>query len=114
MGAVLKISLAYKASHHVARINHPVHSSPHFHTWHTTLMLVGFTDAHAAQQWMHETAPHFGDHGDLGVEDVAKWWLQRAQDRWNGSSEGVVVDGVEVLRDDGIGALIEGIAKDPL
>src|SRR5690606_4269192 len=67
MNRGLLIELAYKASHFVSRLEHPVHSSPHFHTWDVILRVRGEADAHEIQEWMHHTAPHFGDHGDKGV-----------------------------------------------
>lgn len=105
--ALLLVNLSYKATHHVARINHPVHSVSHYHTWHVQLRLRGFTDAHAVQEWMHNTAPHFGDHGDQGAEDVADWWMKHAEARWNNTEGGLRVMGVQVIRDDGVGALLE-------
>lgn len=55
---------------------------------------------------MHETAPHFGDHGDMGVEDIADWWIEQAREKFSGQDSGVEVPGVEVSRDDGIGASV--------
>jgi hypothetical protein len=103
MATGLLVELAYKASHHVSRLDHPVHSNPHYHTWDVVLRLAGEIDAHEVQEWMHHTAPHFGDHGDKGVEDIADWWLAQARSRW-GKSTGLKVLGVQVMREDGIGA----------
>jgi hypothetical protein len=104
MAAGLLIKLTYKASHHVSRLEHPVHSNPHYHTWEIILRLSGTVDAHEVQEWMHHTAPHFGDHGDKGVEDIADWWLASARERWNKPGSPVEVTGVQVMREDGIGA----------
>ncbi|MCA8938979.1 MAG: hypothetical protein KDB07_04190 [Planctomycetes bacterium] len=103
----LIIELTYKASHHVSRLDHPVHSHSHFHTWTVQLKVAGFTDAHNIQQWMHETAPHFADHGDKGVEDIAAWWVELAQKRFDEGPEGLRVLGVSLMREDGIGAFVD-------
>jgi hypothetical protein len=103
----LTIQLNYKASHYVSRLEHPVHSHPHFHTWEVILRLRGQTDAHEVQEWMHQTAPHFGDHGDRGVEDIADWWLEQAAARYNQPGSEIQVTGVSVMREDGIGAFSE-------
>lgn len=102
--AGLLIKLTYKASHFVSRLEHPVHSKPHYHTWEVILRLKGDVDAHVVQEWMHNTAPHFGEHGDMGVEDICDWWLAQAKTRWNTPGSPVVVTGVQVMREDGIGA----------
>lgn len=111
MQAGLIVELSYKASHFVSRLEHPVHSHAHFHTWTVRLKVAGFTDAHNIQQWMHENAPHFGEHGDKGVEDIAAWWVEIAQKRFDKSEiageEGLKVLGVWVMREDGIGAFVE-------
>jgi hypothetical protein len=102
MATGLLIELTYKASHYVSRLEHPVHSNPHYHTWDVVLRVAGVIDAHEVQEWMHKTAPHFGDHGDKGVEDIADWWLVQAKAKWGKSSLKVL--GVQVMREDGIGA----------
>ncbi len=107
MATGLLIELNYKASHFVSRLDHPVHSNPHFHTWKVVLRISGLLDAHDVQQWMHGTAPHFGEHGDKGVEDIADWWLAAAVSRWNEAGKGVRVLGLSVMREDGIGAYVE-------
>lgn len=104
MARVLLMKLTYKASHFVSRLEHPVHSSPHFHTWDVILRVRGEADAHEIQEWMHNTAPHFGDHGDKGVEDIADWWLEQAVARFSAEGSGLRVIGVQVMREDGIGA----------
>ncbi|MBX3460460.1 MAG: hypothetical protein KF696_10945 [Planctomycetes bacterium] len=107
MNRGLLVELTYKASHHVSRLEHPVHSSPHYHTWRVVLRLRGVVDAHEIQEWMHHTAPHFADHGDKGVEDIADWWLEQAIARYNRNGSPVAVAGVQVMREDGIGAFAE-------
>lgn len=107
MATSLLIDLSYKASHYVSRLDHPVHSSPHFHTWDVRVRIDGILDAHEVQEWMHQTAPHFGDHGDRGVEDIADWWLEQAVARWHKPKDRVRVAGVTVMREDGIGAVAE-------
>lgn len=107
MATALLIELGYKASHHVSRLEHPVHSSPHYHTWDVQLRMEGRLDAHDVQEWMHNTAPHFGDHGDKGVEDISAWWLEQARARWDNTAAGVRVRSVRVMREDGIGAISE-------
>ena len=104
MATVLLVKLSYKASHHVSRLDHPVHSNPHYHTWEVVLRVGGQIDAHEVQEWMHHTAPHFGDHGDRGVEDICEWWLTKATERWQKTLK---VLGVQVMREDGIGAVAE-------
>jgi hypothetical protein len=103
----LSIKLNYKASHYVSRLEHPVHSHPHFHTWEVVLRMQGDADAHEIQEWMHNTAPHFGDHGDKGVEDIADWWLEQAASRWNMKDSPIQVKSASVMREDGIGAYAE-------
>ncbi|MCC7510724.1 MAG: hypothetical protein IT464_15280 [Planctomycetes bacterium] len=103
----LLVELTYKAAHHVSRLEHPVHSSPHYHTWKVVLRVRGVVDAHEIQEWMHHTAPHFGDHGDRGVEDIADWWLEQSVARWNVKASSVTVLGVQVMREDGIGAFAD-------
>lgn len=105
MATGLLVELTYKASHHVSRLEHPVHSNPHYHTWNVVLRVAGVIDAHEVQEWMHHNAPHFGDHGDKGVEDIAEWWLEKAVKRWH--SGGLSVRSVQVMREDGIGAVAE-------
>jgi hypothetical protein len=105
MATGLLIELTYKASHHVSRLNHAVHSNPHYHTWEVVLRVAGVIDAHEVQEWMHHTAPHFGDHGDKGVEDIADWWLAQAKAKWGKGKLKVL--GVQVMREDGIGAFVE-------
>lgn len=107
MATGLLIELTYKASHYVSRLDHPVHSSPHFHTWKVVLRIAGELDAHEVQQWMHENAPHFAEHGDRGVEDIADWWIALARKRWHKPKAGVKVLGISVMREDGIGAYVE-------
>lgn len=107
MATTLLIELAYKASHHVTRLDHPVHSNPHYHTWDVLLRIRGELDAHEVQEWMHQTAPHFGDHGDMGVEDISAWWLEQARGRWHKPDSDVGVVSVRVMREDGIGAISE-------
>lgn len=109
MATGLLVELVYKASHFVSRLDHPVHSAPHFHTWKVTLRIQGQLDAHEVQEWMHHTAPHFGEHGDRGVEDIADWWMELARARWE--REGTRVLGLSVMREDGIGAYIEDSIK---
>lgn len=104
MATGLLVELTYKAQHHVSRLEHAVHSSPHFHTWHVELRIAGECDAHDLQEWMHHAAPHFGDHGDRGVEDIADWWLEKAMKRWGDEGSPLRVLGVRVMREDGIGA----------
>ena len=107
MATGLLIELTYKASHHVSRLDHPVHSNPHYHTWQVMLQVKNSIDAHEVQEWMHHTAPHFGDHGDKGVEDIADWWLAEAKQRWHVEGSPLKVLGVRVMREDGIGAFSE-------
>ncbi|MCA8917480.1 MAG: hypothetical protein KDB32_00165 [Planctomycetes bacterium] len=107
MATGLLIELTYKASHFVSRLDHPVHSNPHYHTWEVVLRVAGQIDAHEVQEWMHHTAPHFGDHGDMGVEDIADWWLEHAIARWHADGSPLRVLGVKVMREDGIGAFSE-------
>ena len=107
MPRALLIELTYKASHHVSRLDHPVHSNPHYHTWDVVLRIEGELDAHEVQEWMHNTAPHFGDHGDKGVEDIADWWLDQAKGRWHKPDTQVRVVSIRVMREDGIGAVSE-------
>jgi hypothetical protein len=107
MATGLLIKLSYKASHHVSRLEHPVHSNPHYHTWEVVLRVAGTIDAHEVQEWMHHTAPHFGDHGDRGVEDIADWWLEKAFERWHKEGSPLKVLGVNLMREDGIGAVAE-------
>lgn len=71
------------------------------------LRVRGVVDAHEIQEWMHHTAPHFGDHGDRGVEDIADWWLEQSVARWNVKASSVTVLGVQVMREDGIGAFAD-------
>lgn len=104
MATGLQIELTYKASHFVSRLDHPVHSNPHYHTWLVVLRIAGALDAHTVQEWMHNNAPHFGEHGDKGVEDIADWWLAASRQQWDKPAEGVRVLGVSVMREDGIGA----------
>jgi hypothetical protein len=105
MATGLQIELTYKASHFVSRLDHPVHSNPHYHTWLVVVRIAGTLDAHTVQEWMHHTAPHFGEHGDMGVEDIADWWLEKARKHWD--KPGIRVMGVSVMREDGIGAWSE-------
>ncbi|MCB9895410.1 MAG: hypothetical protein H6839_13250 [Planctomycetes bacterium] len=107
MATGLLIKLSYKASHYVSRLDHPVHSNPHYHTWEVVLRVTGQVDAHEVQEWMHHSAPHFGDHGDRGVEDIADWWLEKAVERWHTEDSPLKVKGVQVMREDGIGAVSE-------
>lgn len=107
MATGLLIELTYKASHYVSRLDHPVHSNPHYHTWDVVLRIKGNVDAHEVQEWMHKTAPHFGDHGDKGVEDIADWWLEQARGRWHKPDSPIQILGVNVMREDGIGAYSE-------
>lgn len=107
MATALLIELTYKASHYVSRLDHPVHSNPHYHTWEVVLRVAGRIDAHEVQEWMHHNAPHFGDHGDKGVEDIADWWLEQARQRWQKQDSPLKVLGVQVMREDGIGAASE-------
>jgi hypothetical protein len=106
MATGLQIELTYKASHFVSRLKHPVHSAPHFHTWRVVLRIQGVLDAHDVQQWMHQTAPHFNEHGDRGVEDIADWWIARAVRRWH-KPPAASVQGVSIMREDGIGAWVD-------
>jgi len=110
MATGLQIKLSYKASHFVSRLKHPVHSAPHFHTWEVVLRIAGNLDAHEVQHWMHGQAPHFGEHGDRGVEDIADWWAARAVRHWH-KPPGVRVLGLSVMREDGIGAWIDLAAR---